>query len=99
MKYLYIISFILIIVLNSCNVNKKIIRNKNIYGRSLDANQAPNNELKLIYNSKDTIPTTFIINKKIVEKSKVKLVLDTLQMQNYIINVNKENRTIELISK
>lgn len=99
MKYLYIISFIVIIVLNSCNVNKKIIRNKNIYGRSLDANQAPNNELKLIYNSKDTIPTTFIINKKIVEKSKVKLVLDTLQMQNYIINVNKENRTIELISK
>ena len=99
MKKTSILSFIIIIVLFSCNSNKKIIKNENIYGSSLEANHIPNNEFKLIYNSKDTIPTTFITNKKIIEKSKVKLVLDTLQMQNYIINVNKEKRTIELISK
>ena len=85
--------------MSSCDTTKKAKQNENINGISLGANHVPNNEFKLIYNSTDTISTTFIVNKKTIEKSKVKSVLDTLQMQNYIINVNKQNRTIELISK
>ena len=97
-QIIFILSFTTIIIVSSCDATKKVKQNEND-GISLGANHVPNNEFKVIYNSTDTISTTFIINKKTIEKSKVKSVLDTLQMQNYIINVNKQNRTIELISK
>ncbi len=99
MKKTYILSFISIIIFSSCDTTKKVKQNENISNINLGANHIPNNEFKLIYNSTDTISTTYIINKITIEKSKIKSVLDTLQMQNYIINVNKEKRTIELISK
>ena len=96
----YCIMFYYILI--SCNSNKKITgtnkidKIENIESISLDANHIPNNEFKLVYNSKDTISTTLIINKKVIEKSKVKSVLDTIKMQNYRVNVDKEKRTIEL---
>lgn len=99
MKNLYILSIITFIILYSCNTNKKAKQNEKLNSLSLEANHVPNNEFKLIYNSTDTISTTLIINNKTIEKSKVRLVLDTLQMQNYIINVNKVERKIELFSK
>lgn len=94
-------------VLISCKSNRqatktnkieKIEKIENIESISLDASHIPNNEFKLIYNSKDTISTTLIINKKVIKKSKVKSVLDTIKMQNYRVNVDKEKRTIELTS-
>jgi hypothetical protein len=53
----------------------------------------------LVYNSIDTISTTFFINNKIIEKSKVNSILDTIKMENYKINVDKQKRTIELTRK
>jgi len=82
----------------SCQVNKKIKKNENLNGISLEANHIANNEFKLVYNSLDTISTTLIINKKVIEKSKVKSVLDTIKLQKYRVDVNKEKRIIELIS-
>lgn len=93
------ILFISIIILfTSCKVNKKLEENENFNGISLDATHISNNEFKLVYNSIDKISTTLIINKKVIEKSKVKSVLDTIKMQNYRVNVDKEKRTIELTS-
>jgi hypothetical protein len=102
MKKLIKISVINIIFIYSCNTNQKIIeikKNESFEGISLDAKHNTNNEFKLVYNSVDTISTTLIINKKTIEKTKIKSVLDTLKMQNYIINVDKQKRIIELISK
>lgn len=73
-------------------------KNENLNGISLEANHIANNEFKLVYNSLDTISTTLIINKKVIEKSKVKSVLDTIKLQKYRVDVNKEKRIIELIS-
>lgn len=102
MKKIIKICFVNILFIYSCNINKKNIeikKNENYKGVSLDAKHNSNKEFKLVYNSVDTISTTLIINKKTIEKTKIKSVLDTLKMQNYIINVDKEKRLIELISK
>jgi len=90
---------IVLITLYSCRSNKNIKNNDTIDGISLEANHISNNEFKLIYNSTDTISTTLIVNKTKIEKSKVKSVLDTLKMQNYFFNIDREKRVIELISK
>jgi len=90
---------IVLITLYSCRSNKNIKNNDTIDGISLEANHISNNEFKLIYNSTDTISTTLIVNKTKIEKSKVKSVLDTLKMQNYFVNIDREKRVIELISK
>lgn len=95
-RFTFIFTFI--VFLTSCQVNKKLKKNENINGISLEANHFTNNEFKLVYNSLDTISTTLIINEKVIEKSKVKLVLDTIKLQKYRVNVNKEKRIIELIS-
>ena len=98
MIYCFFYSFILI----SCKSNKKVTETnkikkiENIESISLDANHVPNNEFKLIYNSIDTISTILIIDKKVIEKSKVRSVLDTIKMQNYRVFVGKDKRTIEL---
>ena len=65
----------------------------------LDANHLNNNEVKLIYNSIDTISTTLKINNKIIPKKEMRTVLDTIKMQNYIVEINKKNRKIILTSK
>lgn len=104
MKKIIIYCFLYSFVLISCKSNRqatktnKIEKIENIESISLDASHIPNNEFKLVYNSKDTISTTLIINKKVIKKSKVKSVLDTIKMQNYRVNVDKEKRTIELTS-
>ena len=98
MKKILLYITLFLFFLTSCKVNKKIKENENFKGISLDANHIPNNEFKLVYNSKDTISTTLIVNKKVIEKSKVKSVLDTIKMQNYRVNIDKEKRTIELTS-
>ena len=102
MKKVIIYSFLCSYILISCKSNKqvtetnKIEKIENIEGISLDANHISNNEFKLVYNSIDTISTILIIDKTIIEKSKVRLVMDTIKMQNYTVNVNKDKRTIEL---
>lgn len=96
--YCFLYSFILI----SCKSNKKVAETnkiekiENIEGISLDANHISNNGFKLIYNSIDTISTILIVDKKVIEKSKVRSVLDTIKMQNYRVNVYKDKKTIEL---
>jgi hypothetical protein len=102
MKKVIIYCFLCSYILISCKSNKqvtetnKIEKIENIEGISLDANHISNNEFKLVYNSIDTISTILIIDKKIIEKSKVRFVMDTIKMQNYRVNVNKDKRTIEL---
>ncbi|WP_026712788.1 hypothetical protein [Flavobacterium daejeonense] len=98
MKKKSIFGFLFLILFYSCNVNKNIKKNK-IEGINLDANFRTNNDLKTIYNSIDTTSTTFIIDKRKIEKSKIRLVLDTLNMQKYSINIDKKNRIIEMTKK
>ena len=102
MRKVFIYSSLFSFSLFSCRSNKLIKetniidKNSNIEGISLDANHVPDNEFKLVYNSIDTISTILIIDKKVIEKSKVRSVLDTIKIQNYRVNVNKDKRTIEL---
>jgi hypothetical protein len=98
MKKIILLSVLAMMTFYSCQVNKKIKKTEINNAINLDANHIPNNEFKLVYNSIDTISTTLIINKKTIEKSKVKSILDTIKMQNYKINVDKQKRIIELIS-
>lgn len=99
MKKIFLLSIMALISFNSCQLNKKVNQTKIINGKNLDANHISNNEFRLVYYSIDTISTTLIINKKIIEKSKVKSVLDTINIQNYKINVDKLKRNIELTKK
>jgi len=96
MKKITIFGFLFLILFNSCNADKKIRKN-NIEGTNLNASYQTNNDLKSIYNSIDTTSITLIIDKKKIEKSKINLVLETLNKQNYSVNVDRENRIIELI--
>jgi len=98
MKKIILLSVLAMMTFYSCQVNKKIKKTEINNAINLDANHIPNNEFKLVFNSIDAISTTLIINKKTIEKSKVKSILDTIKMQNYKINVDKQKRTIELIS-
>ncbi len=98
MKKIVVVFAMAMITFYACKVNNKIEKTEINNAINLDANHIPNNEFKLVYNSTDTISTTLIINKKTIEKSKVKSILDTIKMQNYKINVDKQKRTIELIS-
>jgi hypothetical protein len=98
MKKIVVLFAMVMITLYACQVNKKIKKTEINNGINLDANHTSNNDFKLIHNAIDTISTTLIINKKTIEKSKVKSILDTIKMQNYKINIDKRKRTIELIS-
>lgn len=99
MKKIISLNLIAIISFNACQINKKTKEPKIINSVNLNANHISNNEFRLVYNSIDTISTTFFINNKIIEKSKVNSVLDTIKMENYNINVDKQKRTIELTRK
>lgn len=94
MKTTIIFRFLFLILLNSCNANKDKIKAIN-----LDANNQSNNYIRSIYNSIDTTETTFIIDKQKIKKSKIKSILDTLNTKNYIINVDRKNRIIEMENK
>ncbi len=99
MKTIFLLSIMALFFFNACQINKKTKEPQIINSVNLNANHILNNEFKLVYNSIDTISTTFFINKKIIEKSKVNSVLDTLKIENYKINVDKQKRTIEFTRK
>lgn len=85
-------------IMLSCSIDKKVIKyNNDFKSVNLDANHASNDKFRLLYNSLDTTSTTLIVNKKVIEKSNIKHVLDTLNVKNFKINVDKKQRIIEFI--
>ncbi len=93
--------FIILVFVFSCKTKSKSI-NDNFKSVSLDANSQSNNTTKLIYNSMDTIPrfpTTLIINKNVIPKKMMKSVLDTIKMQDYFVEINREKRIIKMTKK
>lgn len=108
MKKKIISGILLFMLLFSCDVSKTVnegkvnsivLDEKKVKGISLDANHRSNDEIRLVYNSIDTISTKLIINNQIIERSKIKGILDTIKFQNYFIDINKEKRIIEMIKR
>jgi hypothetical protein len=90
---------ILVLIQQSCIGNKTFRESDYQAQVNLDANNRENTEIKSIYNSIIKNEATLLINKKKIPNEQVQAVLDTLTADNYTMNVNKNERIIELISK
>jgi hypothetical protein len=76
---------------------------------SLEATQISNDQVKRLLRSitnpieinfeDNNLPIILIINKKVFNKDQMRSVLDTIQIKNYTIKINKNIRSMILTSK
>lgn len=97
-KYFFLGSTLLMITI-SCKSSDSNMLTNNATEINLDANNRENTEIKSIYNSIVKNDAILLINKKKIPNEQVQAVLDTLTVDNYTMNVNKNEGIIELISK
>lgn len=103
---LYSVLFFLLIY--SCK-SKEFIAIEDVEMYSFDATNISDDQAKRFANyisnpreiifSDDNLPNILVINKKMIKKELMQSVLDTIHMKNYFIDINKNIRSMIMISK
>lgn len=103
-----LILFLFCLLTSSCK-SKEFIAMEDAEMYSLEATQISNDQVKRLLRSitnpteinfeDNNLPIILIINKKVFNKDQMRSVLDTIQIKNYTIKINKNIRSMILTSK
>lgn len=104
-----VLILLLICLLTSSCKSKEFIAIEDAEMYSLDATQISNDQAKQLVRSitnpieinfeDNNLPNILIINKKVFKKDQMRSVLDTIQIKNYTIKINKNIRSMILTNK